>query len=191
MKKNQQGSNVIELIIVLLIIAIIAVIAMPQVISAKRLWHFSGFQRQVVTCLREARQEAISQRTPITFQYDDSNKKLVLYGGAFGSLGDSRNRVYPITSNFRNEIIYGKVAGASAAALSNGINLTDLNNQKVEIRFQSDGSVIDSANNLQNTGLFFYNVRTSGETAFAISILGAGGMTKVWRFNQTNNTYVE
>ena len=60
--KGQQGFGLAELLIVLLIISIIVVLALPQIISSRRLFRFSGMQRQMVATLRDTRQEAMSQR---------------------------------------------------------------------------------------------------------------------------------
>src|ERR1700755_2687163 len=87
--KKQKGFSFPELLVVLLLVSILLVLALPQIISSRRLFRFSGMQRQIATSLREARQEAMSQRKPITFRYDNSGKRLVTYGGNFGALGDA------------------------------------------------------------------------------------------------------
>jgi Tfp pilus assembly protein FimT len=191
--KGQRGVGLAELLIVLLVIAIIVVLALPQIIASRRLFRFSGLQRQLVATLRDARQEAMSQRTPITFRYDDTYKRIIVYGGNFGALGDSKNPVLAIATDglAPSEVIYGRPSGAPVAALGDGSNLNALANNAVEIQYQPDGSVIDSSNNPQNKALFFYNSRNPGETAFAVSILGAGGRTKIWRYNTGAKTYVE
>ena len=81
--KKQNGFSLPELIVVLLVVAIILVLALPQVISSRRLFRFSGIQRQIATSLREARQEAMAQRKPVTFRFDNTSKYTVTYGGDF------------------------------------------------------------------------------------------------------------
>lgn len=191
--ENQRGIGMIELIVVMIVLAIIVVLALPQIMSSRRLFRFSGFQRQVVTSLREARQEAMSQRAAITFRYDDTNKKIIVYGGSFGTLGNSKNKSWLLATDglLAGEIIYGRPSGAPTASLSDTSNLTALSSNAVELVFQPDGSVIDASNNPQNTALFFYNSRHASQTAFAVSVLGAGGRAKLWRYNQTANAYVE
>jgi prepilin-type N-terminal cleavage/methylation domain-containing protein len=85
-----QGFSAVELLIVILVIAIIIVLALPQIISSRRLFKFAGVQRQVVGLVREARQEAVAQRTPITLGYDNASKTFTLTKGTFGAPGDSR-----------------------------------------------------------------------------------------------------
>lgn len=191
--RGQKGFSLPELLIVLLIISILAVLALPQIAASRRLMRFTGMQRQVVSTLTETRQAAMSQRKPITFQYNDTNKKIILYGGSFGALGDSRNQTVDLTGSGiePGEISYGRPAGALTSALADTSNITPLVSQKLEVTFQSDGSVINAANAPQNNALFFFDVNHPSEMAFAVSVLGAGGRVKVWRYNQNIQQYVE
>lgn len=191
--RKQKGFSLPELLVVLLVAAIILVLALPQIISSRSLFRFSGFQRQVATLLREARQEAMSQRKPVTFRYDNGDKKVVTYGGDFGALGDVKNVVVSLSGSGVEfaDVKYGRPTGIPTSALSDTTNLTNLSSNAVEITFQPDGSVIDPSNNPQNYALFFYHDKYRLDTAFAVSVLGAGGRIKVWRYSQGVNSYVE
>lgn len=196
-EKNLTGKNkgfsIPELLIVLLVGAIILVLALPQLISSRRLMKFSAMQKQVAASLIEARQEAMSQRRAITYAYDDRNKQLIIYGGSFGTFGDSKNIVHNL-SGFGvevNDIRYGRPGGVPSSALNDTTNMTSLSRSLVEITFQPDGSVIDASNNPQNNALFFYHNKYKKDAAFAVSILGAGGRIKVWRYSKGVNAYVE
>jgi prepilin-type N-terminal cleavage/methylation domain-containing protein len=191
--RNQKGFSIPELLIVLLVGAIILVLALPQLISSRRLMKFSAMQKQVSASLIEARQEAMSQRRAITFSYDDRNKQLIVYGGSFGTFGDAKNKVHNL-SGFGvepNDIRYGRPGGVSASALSDTTNMTSLARSMIEVTFQPDGSVIDASNNPQNNALFFFHNKYKKDAAFAVSILGAGGRIKVWRYSKGVNAYVE
>ena len=192
-KMTQQGFSLPEIVVVLLVIAILIVLALPQIISSRRLLRFTGIQRQVASTLVDARQEAMSQRTPITFRYNNNIKQAIFYGGSFGAIGDAKNKVVELSGSGvdATEIIYGRPNGVTASALADTSNLTALSGNVVDITFQSDGSVIDAGNNPTNNALFFYNNKYARDSAFAISILGAGGRVKVWHYNQTMNVYVE
>jgi prepilin-type N-terminal cleavage/methylation domain-containing protein len=191
--KNQKGFSLPEVIIVLLVIAILVVLALPQITASRRLFRFSGMQRQIASSLNEARQNAMSQRTAITFRYDDANKRIVIYGGKFGALGTAGNQKtdFANTGLVATEIVYGRPTGASTAALGDSSNLTALAANVVDITFQPDGSVTDASNNPVNKALFFYDSKSKKDTAFAISVLGAGGRTKVWRYSKGVDAYVE
>ena len=192
-KKNQKGFSLAELIIVLLVISILVVLALPQVISSRRLFRFAGLQRQVASSLSDARQEAMSQRTPITFRYDNQKKNVIIYGGSYGTLGDSKNKKSALTDSGleENDVVYGRPADAPSSALADSSNMTPLTGNVVDITFQSDGSVIDAANNPANNALFIYHKKYAADTAFAISVLGAGGRVKVWRYSKNIKAYVE
>ena len=188
-----KGFSTIELIIVALIVSILAVIALPQIMNARRLMRFSGVQRQISATLREARQEAMSQRTAITVRYDDVNKRTIIYGGKFGVVGAAENKIVRFANEglVDGDIVYGKPAGASASALSDGSNVETLVGSIAEVKFQSDGAVLDAGNNPQNKALFFYDVKNPTGQAFAVSVLGAGGRVKIWKYNAGTTGYVE
>jgi Tfp pilus assembly protein FimT len=191
--KKQRGFSVAELTIVFFVIAIIVVLALPQIMSSRRMFRFAGVQRQIITVLREARQEAMSQRASITFRYDNANKRLILYGGKFGAAGTVQNQIFELSGNGMppDDIEYGRPTGANSAALGDTTNLTSLTANKVDVTFRTDGSVTDVSNNPQNNALFFYDSQSPAESAFAVSILGAGGRAKVWRYASTVDMYVE
>lgn len=192
-RRDQKGFSLVELLIVLLVIAIIVVLALPQIMSSRRLFRFAGVQRQVITVMREARQEAMSQRAAITFRYDNTNKRILLFGGKFGIAGDAKNQIHELTGDGipPDDVVYGRPAGATTAALGDSTNLTALTANTVDISFQTDGSVVDASNNPQNKALFFYDGSSPAESAFAVSVLGAGGRAKIWRYSSSVNIYVE
>jgi prepilin-type N-terminal cleavage/methylation domain-containing protein len=191
--KRQKGFSLPELIIVLLILAILAVLALPQVISARRAFRFSAMQRQIASTLKDARNEAMAQRTPITFLYDNLNKRIVLHGGKFGAYGDAKNLKSDLAGSGleAGKIVYGRPSGVPNRALADTSNLTPLVSETASITFQPDGSVLDAAQVPKNHALFFYNNVARNEMAFAVSVLGAGGRVKVWRLNKAGNLYVE
>lgn len=190
---GSKGFSMPELLVVLLVIAILVVLALPQIISSRRLFRFSGLQRQISASLIEARQEAMSQRRPITLLYDDKDKQLVTYGGSFGVFGDASNKTIELSGAgvSLDEIKYGRPGGVPKSALGDTTNMTALAKKKVEITFQPDGSVLDASNNPQNNALFFYHSIYKKDGAFAVSVLGAGGRVKVWRYSKGVNAYVE
>lgn len=191
--KRQNGFSVAELIIVVLVISILIVAALPQIISSQRLFRFSSIKREMTTYLREARQTAISERKVVTFRYDNSTKKIIIYGGSLGPAGDTHNKTLDFAGMgvSAGDIVYGRPTGASAAALGDGTNLTSLTSNQVEIEFEPDGSVLDASDNPEDHALFFYHAIYPQDTAFALSVLGSGGRVKVWRYSAGVNSYIE
>jgi prepilin-type N-terminal cleavage/methylation domain-containing protein len=191
--QNENGFSIPELMVVLLVGAIILVLALPQIISSRRLMKFSAMQKQFASTLAEARQEAMSQRRVVTFRYDDLIKRITIHGGSFGAFGDAANKTVDFTGNGveASEIIYGRPSGVPTNALGDTTNLTALSLNLVNVTFQPDGSVLDASSNPENKAFFFYHNKYPTDTAFAVSVLGAGGRVKVWRYKQDVNAYVE
>lgn len=190
---NQKGFSLPELVIVLIVISILVTLALPQIISARRLFRFSSMQRQVASSLVQARQDAMSERTAVTFRYDHANRRIIFFGGKYGAVGDDKNHVEEMSGSGLDsyDIIYGRPANVSTNALGDGTNLSNLTGDFLDITFLPDGSVRDTNNNPLNKTMFFYHDKHQDETAFAVSVLGAGGRAKLWRYNQQTNSYVE
>jgi prepilin-type N-terminal cleavage/methylation domain-containing protein len=90
------------------------------------------------------------------------------------------------------ELVYGRPTGVAAVVLGDGVDLTALPaTSQINITFQPDGTVVDANGNPLNRSLFFYNTTYDKDSAFAISVLGAAGRVKVWRYNTNVNLYVE
>ncbi len=190
------GLSVVELLVVIAIIAIISVIALPQINSARRQLRFGGVTREVLTQLRYARQQAMSTRVAHTFRYDDQSKQIIIINNGEVGVGNSRPDQVVRTVSLAgtgldpSEIVYGVLPGASTS-LPDGTSPTPLSNGRVDIIFQPDGSVVNSAQLPVGYALFFYNQSYPKETAAAISVLGAAGRVKVWRFDPNANAYRE
>ena len=213
---SASGRSIVETLMVVTIAAILGAVAVPQLISARRLMRSSALPREVVTQMRFARQQAMSQRQAFTFQYDDSTKQIKIIdhnnnGNATTScnvlgkdiVGDAS---YPNTACSTTvltvplgggpvpvaDISIGVPSAISGAYLLDDTTTpTALVANKLNITFQPDGTVIDSAGNPLNRTLFLYNNRVPTQTAAAISVLGAAGRVKVWRYSSSVNKYAE
>jgi Tfp pilus assembly protein FimT len=208
-RASESGFSVIELLVVVGVAVILGAIALPQMISARRMLKSSAMARQVMTQLRLARQEAMSQRQAITVQYDDTNKRLVVIDHNASGRSLLTATGYPNTAGSvqirtinlagdglpASEISYGIPSGAQTAALDDSAALTVLptTTRQINITFQPDGSVIDGNGNAAKFALYFYNSRAGISTASAVSVLGAGGRVKIWRYDSSANVnkYVE
>lgn len=224
--RSIRGVSLIELLVVAAITVIISAIALPQLISQRRLTRSVAVTREILTQLRYARQAAMSQkgatggptdplrRVAYTFQYDDSTKQIKIIGpipsgtpgltdGAYPNNTGSRVVTIPLTQGGidSSEIRYGipttstgLPAGSTAlptGALADGVSKTDLISSKLNITFQPDGSVIDTAGNPVDRAMFIFNNKAAAGTASAISVLGSSGRVKVWRYNLNGNKYAE
>ena len=214
---SSSGNSVIETMVVVAIAAVLGAVAVPQMLSARRLMRSAAMPREVVAQLRFARQQAMSQRQAFTFQYDDSTKQIKIIDHNNNGNPNSACNVagkdivadplYPNTACSTTVLTVPLGGGAVPAAdISIGVPTglsgvstlddtstpTSLTGGKLNINFQPDGSVIDTSGNPVNSrALFLYNNRAANETAVAISVLGAAGRIKVWRYSSSVNKYAE
>lgn len=213
---SASGHSVVETLVVITIAAVLGAVAVPQMISSRRLMRSAALPREVVAQLRFAKQQAMSQRQAFTFQYDDSTKQIKIIdhnnnGNATSTcnvagttiLADS---LYPNTTCSTTVLTVPLGGGAVPAAdisigvpsgltgvstLDDTTTPTALTASKLNVTFQPDGSVIDAAGNPVNRTLFLYNNRVPTQTAVAISVLGTAGRVKVWRYSSSVNKYAE
>jgi Tfp pilus assembly protein FimT len=195
----------IELVMVAALIGISTAIAIPQLAGQRRLLRSAAVPREILTQLRYARQQAMSQRQSFTFQYNNTTKQIVVIdnnasGTAVlndGNYPNNSGSVVVVTSSLAtegltsSEISYGIPTGYPTSALGDGVSRTNLTSAKVNVTFQPDGSVIDASGNPLDRGLFFYNSRIPAQTSAAISVLGSAGRIKLWRYDPGTNTYIE
>lgn len=217
-KSSSSGFSLAELLIVLLIMGIVSAYALPKLIGSSRLIGAAGIPREVLTYMRFARQEAIAQEVVVTFRYDDATKTITIInhrerGITYDPATDSMVKLPGNTAPSANEvpdkiieqiplarmgsttrdITYGRVDGKpDDTPLTDGtLMLTLPTSKKINISFQTDGSVVDSANSPLNRTLFLYNTLVKKQSGFAISVLGTTGRVKLWRYDSNVDKYAE
>ncbi|HEV7472951.1 MAG TPA: prepilin-type N-terminal cleavage/methylation domain-containing protein [Pyrinomonadaceae bacterium] len=205
------GFTLWELMIVVTIAAILGAVAIPTMVNQRRLTRSIGLSREIMGQLRYTRQLAMSERKAFTFSYNDVTKQITIIdhnnvttdpnsGKAVLSLAN-----YPSTAGSTivatvtlgqgglnaSEITYGipsSLPSTAKGALGDGVSMTTLATNRINITFQRDGSVIDATGgatdrNPQDQALFIYNSKVPEATALAVSVLGSSGRIKIWRYN--------
>lgn len=213
---DESGRSMIEVLIVVAILALLTTLALPQMIATRRLTRSASLPREIATQLRYTRQQAMSQAQAFTFQYDNSTKTIKIYdhnnfNNATAACNMPGKNVlsqsgFPATACTVNvltiplatgaglpasEVSYGAPSGVSATTLDDGNTMTSLSGNVVNITFLSDGTAVDAAGNYARPALFFYNNLVPLQTASAVSVLGAAGRIKVWRYSSGASKYVE
>ena len=212
--RSQSGRSVIETLAVIAITSLLTAMAIPQLINARRLVRSGALPREIATQLRFTRQQAMTQRQAFTFQYDNATKTIKIFDhNNNDNTGCNMTTVqvmaaagYPNTSCSTTvltvplatgslapaDLSYGIPSGINAnTALDDGNTMTALNGTVVNITFQPNGTAIDSTGAYSKASLFFYNTQIPFQTAVAISVLGAAGRIKVWRYSTSASKYAE
>jgi len=201
--RSESGRSVAETLIVVAITALLSSVAIPQLLSARRLMRFNAMPRELAAQMRFARQQAMAQRQAVTFQYDDSTKTVRIFdhnntnnantacnmsGQSVLSMSGFPNTACTTTS-LTVPIAVG--AGLPASEITYGNTMTALSNSVINITFQSNGTVIDGSGNFLRPTIFFYNTQAPTTTATAISVLGAAGRIKIWRYSPGVSKFTE
>lgn len=212
--RADEGRTVIEALIVVVVATLIGSIAIPQMLAGRRLQRSSVLAREVLAQLRYTRQQAMTQRQAFTFQYDNSTKTIKIFDHQNNNNANSAcllsgwqvlaatgypntsctvtTMTIPLSSTVpASEITYGVPSGISNSNLGDGSTMTALAGNVVNITFQPNGTVVDSSNTYVNKSLYFYNSVVPTQTATAISVLGAAGRVKVWRYSTSASKYSE
>lgn len=204
--RTLRGYSIIETLIVMALIGVLSALAVPQLIAERRLTRSVGVTREILSQMRQARQLAMSQRQAFTFQYNDTTKQISIidHNSNLGP-GLLADPGYPNTATSStlsttplatggldsSEITYGIPTGLPNSTLGDGISMTGLTNNQLNVTFQPDGSVIDASGNPTGIAMFIYNNRAARGTASAISVMGASGRIKIWRYDRSANLYTD
>lgn len=217
--RSTHGFTLVELLIVVGIGVVMTAIAVPQLIVQRRLTRSVAATRQIATQMRYARQLSMSLRNAVTFQYNDTTKQIKIIDHNNNQPGNVSCNLtgtavmaasgFPMTACATvnqtislasdglptSELSYGipTTPALPTGQLGDGISKTSLSGTPgtITITFQNDGRVLDANLSPVNTAMYIYNNIAPAGTASAISVIGASGRVKIWRYSTGANAYVE
>lgn len=172
------------------------------------------YARQLAMTQSRATPTGALRRVAYTFQYDDANKRIRIIGPIPSGTLALVDPLYPSNAGssviLANSLTQGGLTSAEISygiptasdlpagapiiptgALDDGVSKTALTSNIINITFQPDGSVVDANGTPLDRALFFFNNKIASNTASAISVIGASGRVKVWRYSVNGNTYRE
>lgn len=187
------GVTMPELVVALLVGAIIVVLALPHVFSIRELRAFSAFQQKVTVGVGEARAQALTQKKPITFRYDERSGRAFLFGGSFGSAGDARNRSIDLAVEDLSpaDVRFGQPPGISVDRLADTSRPARSVEGRTDLTFQPDGTMVDQDKFPDSRAIFFYHDKYRLNSAFAVTVLGGSGRVRSFKYRASANDYIE
>ncbi len=201
---GERGMSIIELVVVVGIMAVVMIVAIPQLSGARRNMRAAAGPVEIKAQLRYARQLAMGRQRAVTFQYKTDVSEIKIIEHADAGADVVSDGAYPLTAGHtvlrtvslltggavEGDIAYGLPPGAPGTPLDDTTTLTPAVNNQVNITFQPDGSVIDASGATRNHAMMFHHPDYAQGTARAVSVLGASGRVKVWRYTD-EQTFVE
>ena len=212
--RGAAGFSLLELLLVFAIIAVVCVMAVPQLVGTRRAMRAAAVPNEVKAQLRYARQTAMARQRAVTFQLRTDTREINVIqhnrdytvAGVTTKVGTPvlTDPLYPMAAQAAvlrtvpltgggaavSDIAYGRPPNALTDPLPDTTDLTPAVNNRVNITFQPDGTVIDASGSTANFALMFYNPAHPEHTARAVSLLGAAGRVKIWSYTD-DHTFVE
>jgi prepilin-type N-terminal cleavage/methylation domain-containing protein len=183
-QSSDKGFSLLEVAVVMGVMSIIAAFALPQLAATRRAVRWEGITKEFVTQLRFARQQAISQKVNYVFEYNHNERALIVSKES----GEIVRRTSLIGAGLSSsDLSYGLPSGVpdSAKTLTDKTQMADLSSGKLKITFYPNGQ------SDRSVAFYIYSNNSPKTTARAISVLGATGRAKTWRYNNTTASFIE
>ena len=203
-RKKAAGFSLIELIIVLVVIAILSAISIPYIYNYKRLYKSEDQALKVMDLMREASQLALTRRRTMRLEIDrNATQILIIDENSPGNGDDTQIKGIPLEpiNEVRMDVIPTGVAKPNPPDYADAVFALDTighqNNGAAvprstvwAVRFNRNGTAVDSANTPISANLYFFPPLTPGSTTprstrevRAITIFGGTGAVRYWKHN--------
>jgi prepilin-type N-terminal cleavage/methylation domain-containing protein len=175
-RRSHAGYSLAEVLIVLCLIAVVAAMAVP--ISSAFLHQRKADSGVVaaVTAVTSARDRAVSERRNIQLTFLDPNRirlsRVEVPTGALTTLQEF---------TLDNGMHFLKFSGVPDTPDAFGAASTAAFSGAPPVMFSSDGSLVDANGDVVN-GSIFMGLPQQSDTARAVTIFGATGVTRAWKW---------
>ena len=183
---GEDGYSLLQLLVVLSIVIIMTAAAVFSLAPQRRAYRTDDAAGQVTNFLRDAYQRALSQRQTMRLQLDRSAMLIKIIDENALPVGDEievrREKLNPEVS-VSQPTVGGSALIAPAAPYNYPVAV--YSNNLWEVRFRSDGSVVDTAGNSVSATLFFSMVSpktTDTNLIRAVTLFGPSGSIRYWRY---------
>lgn len=183
---GEDGFSLLQLLVVLSIMIILTGAAVFSLAPQRRAYRTDDAAGQVINFLRDAYGRALSQRQTMRVQVDRAAMLIKIIDENTLPGGDEkevrREKLNPEVS-VSQPTVGGTLVGVPGP--TNVYPVAVFSSNLWEVRFRSDGSVVDTAGNSVSATLFFslVNPKTTDTNLIrAITLFGPSGSVRLWRY---------
>lgn len=201
MKKvsRQKGFSIVELLIAMAVLVIVTAIAVFSIAGTGK-FSVDDQARRLVDMFDEARQKALNQRTTFRVEINKTKSQLTLIDeNKPGDASDDKIvRTQPLTSRVvvaakPGNVTTGPTATSpiSAPAYSTSTYPLSSGNEKITLRFKTNGEVVDAGTDDTGTGsqpngaiIYIHSITPSvanPDQIRAVTVLGTSGDTSIYK----------
>jgi prepilin-type N-terminal cleavage/methylation domain-containing protein len=179
---RQAGFTVIELLIVIGLGVLLCAYATVQTRQGLSAFRANGAMNAVKAKLNSIRETAMSRERDITIQFNGTNGIDFFMVNPDASLTKIDNVTLEGTNTFVST--FSSLTGTTALDTwcTDGANTWANLTTKTTLRFNSDGALIDGATRKLVSGCLYLGVSGTNSTARAVSVFGATGRMRTYRY---------
>ncbi|HYL85298.1 MAG TPA: type II secretion system protein [Candidatus Angelobacter sp.] len=182
MERRQKGFSAIELLVAVAIIGVVLTMALIQWTSIMPNAKANSAVDQLLYRLRSAREQAIAHRRNVQVQFVGTNQLTI------SELWLAGTPPPPVTYTFEGGAQFMLIAGVPDTPMGFGnsaaVYFENLSGGPPIMQFTTNGSFIDGGNTFVN-GTVFVGISGVKQSARAVTILGATGRVREYRYDGT------